>query len=88
MTRKAITTRDIGLCWYNTSDRPKPEPPFEIRYEEPLWQKYLHKGTVFEFKEMPFGMAMILSPTIPGLSVLHPEEYKVLNPNEGESNNV
>jgi hypothetical protein len=80
MTRKGITTKDIGLCWHNTSDRPKEEPPFEIRYDEHLWQKYLPKGTVFEFKEMPFGMAMILSPTIPTLSVLHPEEYKIVEP--------
>jgi hypothetical protein len=88
MTRKAVTTKDIGLCWHSISEPPQASPGFEIRYEEHLWQKYLPKGTVFEFEELKYGMVKVLEPNLEGLSTIFPEEYKILNPSKGESNNV
>jgi len=88
MTRKAITTKDIGLCWYDKSEPPQASPGFRIRYDDHLWQYYLPKGTVFEFRELKYGMVQVLQPNLEGLSTIFPGEYKVITPNKRKSNNV
>ena len=82
MTSKVITTKDIGLCWHDITDKPKASPALELRYDDHLWQRYLPKGTVLEVKEMDYGMVLLLSPR-EGLSTLHEGEYEFLNPNKG-----
>lgn len=88
MTRNVITTKDIGLCWYDTSEPPQASPGFEIRYEDHLWQRYLPKGTVLKVEELEYGTVKVLEPNLEGLSAIFAEEYKIINPSKGESNNV